>query len=306
VHESRILRFDGTQVPLKERIRNRYWNHSYLQFVFDRVRGLGSAYSDIEHILNEFIMGSLSIDDFLGLVATGQDKLIQDRLNLFDMTKSVHNTAIFQKGEEYKRESATVSGLGDLVDKLTQAVSFVTGIPESILFGKSISGINTSSDMNIRRYYDKIKADAARILTKPMQKLVKYDMLAKKSRFKGHPLAEWSLDFPYPWELSEVETADLRNKQANTDKVYIDGGVVTPEEVAASRFAGDHYSIETKLLTDRSDPGYTELVEGRTASAEEKAAAAMESQRLALEAQAAKQQEGPTGKQEGATNEKDE
>jgi hypothetical protein len=55
----------------------------------------------------------------------------------------------------------------------------------------------------------------------------------------------------------------MRKIQSETDKNYIDAGVLTPEEIAASRFAGDNYSLETKLLTDRSDPSFTEIAEGR-------------------------------------------
>jgi len=55
--------------------------------------------------------------------------------------------------------------------------------------------------------------------------------------------------------LDEVQTAELRNKQSQTDRNYIESGVLDPNEVAESRFGGDEYSLETNLDKEAREAG---------------------------------------------------
>ena len=71
---------------------------------------------------------------------------------------------------------------------------------------------------------------------------------------------DWKIEFNPLWQPTEAEVVETRNKQADTDMKYIQAGVLTPEEVAISRFGGDEYSSETILIeaTDRSNIGVVE------------------------------------------------
>ena len=51
-------------------------------------------------------------------------------------------------------------------------------------------------------------------------------------------------------EMTETEIVTNRKLQAETDAVYITNGVLTPDEVAISRFGGDNYSLDTKLFSE--------------------------------------------------------
>jgi hypothetical protein len=80
-------------------------------------------------------------------------------------------------------------------------------------------------------------------------------MLSKEGPTKGKVLDDWSLEFNPLWQPTEQETVEMRNKQAETDKIYIEQQVLTPEEVTLSRFGGDEYSIETSVdLEARKQP----------------------------------------------------
>ena len=52
------------------------------------------------------------------------------------------------------------------------------------------------------------------------------------------------------WQQTEKEMADSRNTQAKTDALYIEQGVLHPDEVASSRFQGIEYSYDTNLDPD--------------------------------------------------------
>jgi hypothetical protein len=53
---------------------------------------------------------------------------------------------------------------------------------------------------------------------------------------------EWIVRWPSLWQMSPNEEATYRKSISDTDVAYINAGVVTPEEVAVTRFAGGGYS----------------------------------------------------------------
>jgi phage-related protein (TIGR01555 family) len=246
VHESRVLRFEGEDVTDLIRIQNQGWADSTLQAVWDRLRALGETYGNIETILDEFIIGKMTITNLQEMIAAGKEKLAQKRLNYVDMTKHIMNTVLLDKDEEYDRISATVTGIGDLTDRIIEAFCAVTGIPVCLFMGRSQAGLSNDEASQVRFYYDKIAGEQQEDLLPQLNRLINYINLSL-----GKPLEEeWFVRFNPLWQPTQKEIVEQRKNQAETDKIYIDAGVLLPEEVAASRFGGDLYSHDTNLMEE--------------------------------------------------------
>jgi hypothetical protein len=71
--------------------------------------------------------------------------------------------------------------------------------------------------------------------------------LAKDGPTGGKPLEGWSIAFNPLLEQTEAEKIANRSSQAQTDSVYLQAGVLVPEEVRKSRFGGASFSFETTL-----------------------------------------------------------
>jgi len=254
VHESRILIFDGIDVPDSVRQNNNGWGDSVLQAIYPRIRGLGEAYGNIETIISEFIIGKLTIKNLGELLATGQESLVHSRLSQIDLSKHVINSILLDESETFDRVSATVSGLEKLMGLLVQACSAVTGIPVTLLIGESPAGLQATGASDIRLYYDAIAADQETILRPSLEKLAKYIMLSKEGPTGGKEIDGWAIEFNSLWQQTEKELAETRKITAETDGIYITNGVLLPEEVAASRFGGNKYSAETELMIERTMP----------------------------------------------------
>lgn len=247
VHESRVLRFEGTDVPAYVRITNQGWGASDLEAVYEKLRGLGEGYAGIEHIISEFIIGVFTIQNLQELIATGRESLVKARLNLVEMSKHILNAVLLDTNETYDRVSSTVGGLEGLMDKLVQALSAASGIPVTILMGESPAGLNATGASDVRRYYDMVKGRQEERLQEPLEKLVRYTLLAL-----GKPTNEVQIVFKPLWQPTEGEIVMMRKTQADADAVYIDRNVLSADEVAASRFGGDKYSVDTKLGYERN------------------------------------------------------
>lgn len=249
VHETRVLRFDGVLLPESRRQENDWWGGSEYQAIYERLQGLGETFANIERIIEEFIIGILKISNLEDLLRAKQEQDILNRINLLDMSKHILNTYLLDDKESFERISAQVTGIEHLLDGLEAAMSGATGIPTSKLFGKSPKGLNASGaeSEQTRDYYDKIASKQEDKMLDNVERLVYLLQIAKEGPTKGQIVDDWSIKFLPLWQPTMEQITKTHETQAKADQIYIDMGVLTPDEVALSRFGGQEYSVETHL-----------------------------------------------------------
>ena len=247
VHESRIMRFNGKPIPERDRISNGGWHDSYLQGVYDRLRGLGSSYASLETVIDNFAIDVLRIEGLAGMISRGEESIAISRLHQIDQTKSALNTLLLDIEEEFQRNFAAVQGLSEVMNTLILGITAAWGIPVTRFMGQSPAGLNATGASDMQMHYDKIGSMQKAIVQDPCEVLVRYIMLSKTSQFKGTEPKDWEIEFPSLYEMTDLETATLRKTTAETDVAYITTGVLDPSEVAVSRFGGNKYSIDTNI-----------------------------------------------------------
>lgn len=291
VHESRVLRFEGEDVTDLIRIRNQGWGDSVLQSVWDRLRALGETYANLETILSEFIIGKMTITNLQEMIASGKEKIAQKRLNYVDMTKHIMNTILLDKEEEYERISTTVTGIAEITDRIIEAYCASTGYPVSLFLGRTEGGLSNSENGQIRFYYDKIAGMQQEELLPQLNRLINYINISL-----GKPIDdEWFVQFNPLWQPTQREITEQRYQQAQTDKIYLDSGVLMPEEVAKSRFGGDYYSYETALSEEHKiavEENYQTLDIDEKEKAEKDLSKAQQSSQAVIKSWESKQQRG--------------
>lgn len=249
VHESRVLRRDGRRLPERLRWANQGWGDSVLQVVFDALTRFDSGYASTANILEEFVTGKLEIENLSDMVAAGkagEDKIAQ-RLNILDMGKHVINTLLLAKGESYSKESSSVAGLAEILDRNAQHVSGITGIPVTLLMGQAPAGLAATGASDIRFWYDKMAARQTRELTPLLRPLLRYVMLGKLGPFKGKEIEGWKVEYRPLWQMTDTERAEYRYKCAQRTHLEVQDGIVEPDEVGLSRYGGEHFSDEIKI-----------------------------------------------------------
>ena len=256
VHESRVLRMDGEEVPLRVRQNNQGWGDSIYQACYERLRALGSVFAGVELIIEDFYQAIIKIDGLSQLIASGKSSLVTDRLQLLDMSKHIANIQILDENEDYSKHSTTVAGLPQLMDRFVLGLSAATSIPVTLLMGQSPAGLKATGESDIRNWYDAVSALQEDKLTPIVQRIVDLIMKGKDSPAKGIKGTEenpvGAVEWVPLWQLTEEEEAKRRKSVAESDAIYINSGVLDPTEVANSRFGGEVYSAET-VLDDQRD-----------------------------------------------------
>lgn len=92
---------------------------------------------------------------------------------------------ILDAEEKYEKASTNISGIPELLDRFMLALSAVSGIPTSLLFGRSAAGLNATGDNDVRNFYDMVKQEQENKLKPVLEKLTRYIMLSKDGPFAG-------------------------------------------------------------------------------------------------------------------------
>lgn len=249
VHESRIIPFYGVVVSTRQRAARNSWGDSVLNRVVEKVSDYQASFQAAGILVQDFAQAVFKMAGLAELMAQGDDgeQIILNRSRAIDMSRSVARAMLIDSEEEFERKATPVTGLSDLLDRFSIRIAAAARMPVTVMMGQSPAGLNATGASDIRIWYDQVKRDRTKHLVPKANRLVRLFMLAADSPAKGKEPKRWTLTFPSLWQMTDSEEADLRNKQADTDKKYIDAGVLLPEEVAVSRFGGDKWTMETQL-----------------------------------------------------------
>ena len=257
VHHSRILRIDWSVLPPRQQNFNNGWGDPLIQSIYDELRNYSTAFANAGLIMQDFVNYTLSIPNLAELIASQcADNQVMKRLDLLNLTKSATNTMILDAAEKYEKSSTNIAGIPELLDRFMLALSAVSGVPVSLLFGRSAAGLNATGDNDVRNFYDMVKQEQESKLKPVLEKLTRYIMLSKDGPFSGIEPDNWSIQFVPLWQNTEEQEANIRKIVAETDAIYLDRGVLDPTEVAVSRFGGNRWSMNTEVDLEARKEGF--------------------------------------------------
>ena len=183
---------------------------------------------------------------------TGSDLIA--RATLFTQLRSNKGLMLLDKDrEELVQLNVPLSGLDHLQAQAQEHMCSVSRIPAIILTGISPSGLNASSDGEIRVFYDWIAAQQEAFWREPLTVILKVVQLSlfgeidPNINFKFLPL----------YQMSEAEQATIKLQDAQRDQIYLDAQVLAPEEVR-ERLASDPDSGYQGLRADLELPAIPE------------------------------------------------
>ncbi|OGU55473.1 MAG: hypothetical protein A2V66_11900 [Ignavibacteria bacterium RBG_13_36_8] len=254
-HYTRCVVLDGIFITDFVRRLNNGWGASIYQTIYDQLRDVGDTFSSIGHIIDNFETSSISMKNLLPLILAGKEDIIKTRLDLMDLSRHVMNTILLDADEEvYNKHSSTLAGLPETLDRQMQYLSSVSGIPVTVLFGRSSAGMNATGENDIREWYDSVDEERKDTLQIVLEKLIRMCMLCKDYYFKGNEPEKWFIQFNSMYQMTANESADVKVKISTADANYINAGVLDPEIVLKKRFEGGKFN-ENLILTEEDLTG---------------------------------------------------
>jgi len=230
VHASRLLTIVAREVPDILKSAYSFGGLSLTQmaqpYVDNWVRTRQSV-ADIVHAFTVWVLKTNLITGMMG-GAAGDGAGLDARLTLFNMLRdNLGVMAIDKDAEDFANVSANLGTLDKLQAQAQEQMASVASIPLVKLLGVTPSGLNASSEGEIRVFYDTIHAAQEDHLRDPLQTVIDIVQLSEcgdidpSIRFGFEPL----------WAMSERERAEVEKLEAETDQVRVDSGVLSPIEV---------------------------------------------------------------------------
>jgi len=245
VHHTRVLRFDGAELPPTIERSNEGTAASILDLSWDQAR--------TRTVLDQAVAvqaQQMSIDvvttPALSAQATGDGAAnFWTRMKQIALGKSSQNLLLLASGEEYEQKTSNPTGFKDLDTMTRNSLQAVTGYPASRLFGQAPGGLSSDDASGERLWHQVIAAYQGLKYEPGLRRLLEVLVLASDSGIDGDP-DDMAIVFNPLGEPTQKELAETRKVVADTDVAYINAGVLAPDVVGASRFRPTGYSAETE------------------------------------------------------------
>lgn len=228
VHASRLMTVITRPLPDMLKPAFNFSGMSLSQLAEPYVDNWLRTRQSVADLINNFSITALatSMDQVLQGDDNGDDLFA--RAKLFTLGRSNQGLMLLDKDrEEIVQINTPLSGLHELQAQSQEHMCSVSRIPAMILTGISPSGLNASSDGEIRVFYDWISAQQEAHWRKPIETIIN---LIQLSKF-GEIDADIGFKFVPLYQMTPAEEADIRTKDAQSDTAYIAAGVLDPSEV---------------------------------------------------------------------------
>lgn len=189
-----------------------------------------------------------------GMLDQSQTGTLTGRALFMQQASEGQSTIIADKeSEEVSVVATPLGGLSDLQAQAMEAMASIPGIPLVKLFGITPNGLNASSEGEIRVFYDEIAAFQEANLRPVLEWVLKILQLNRWGTIDE----TIRFDFAPLWQLDDEKSAAVERQKAETDKINIEIGKITPDE-ARQREAQDDHSLYRGVDLNGEAPGIPE------------------------------------------------
>jgi len=229
IHHSRLIRFDGVQLPFDEFKRNNYMSDSVLDRLYEALTNFNTVAAGSASMVYETNVDVMKIKGLMNYLQSPEGtSLIQKRFTLAGMLKSFNNMLLLDAEEDYDKKQNTFAGIPDLLNAHALFLAGASDIPATRLLGSSASGLNATGEGDMKNYYDTVRSKQANDY-KP--KLDILDVIMGKNLGLPDDL-DLSYKFNSLFQMTPKEQADTDYINAQRDQIYLDKGVVPEYSIA--------------------------------------------------------------------------
>lgn len=227
VHASRLLTIITRPLPDMLKPAYNFSGMSLSQLAEPYVNNWLRTRQSVSDLINNFSITILATNMSQVLQGDCDGTDVFSRADFFTLTRSNRGLMLVDKNnEEISQVNTPLSGLHELQAQSQEHMCSVSRIPAMILTGISPSGLNASSDGEIRSFYDWVSSQQETFYKPPLWICIQLLML----HLWGEIDPTITFEFNPLWQVSAKEQSEIRVNNANADAVYLDRSVVSPEE----------------------------------------------------------------------------
>lgn len=254
VHHDHLLHI--VPFPVVDMIKPMYQMHgiSLTQVMWPYVRRWHNAVESSADLLKSYSVSGIKTDMMSSLQDEDLNAVIM-RAELFNKFRDNRGLLLLNKEtEEFFQFSTPLSGIADLVRQTQEQMSAVARVPLVKLLGITPSGLNASSDGEIKVYYDFIAGIQDNCLLPLIQRLL--------SQIEMSEFGTDDADFVFNplMSMSEREEAEIQEIKSRMHVAYASVGAASSDDIRGSLDAEER-PIYPEVQRDDADE-FDELIKG--------------------------------------------
>lgn len=241
VHASRCFFMSGDFLP--DELKQYEWQgRDSVSSVYQSILELISAINLAKEILLRKQQPVYKMAGLFEAIVRRMDTEIQQRISYVDAVRGILNTVVIDGGDgqtavsdEYVIHDLNLSGLPEVVNVFKERVAADSGMPITLLFGRSADGMNATGEGDLRGYYDLV--DGIRNgQVKPVLERILALIAAQKS--VSGVAENWRIEFLPLYKPTAKEAVENDKIKAETMQIQVnnlialhEAGVLTDEDV---------------------------------------------------------------------------
>jgi 8-oxo-dGTP pyrophosphatase MutT (NUDIX family) len=203
------------------------------------------SWNGIAILLSELGLPVLKMDGFSRMMASEDEDdvgVIQSRAIAMSMSMSIAKTRIIDSKETLERVKLDLGGVADIQREFALQLAGAADMPASLLLNQGKGGLGDTGKGDQDIFDDQNAGRQKQQLLPNLRKFIGLQLAASQGVANGKPPKRWTVTMNPLREMTDTARADYRYKIAQTDQIYVDKGIATPEEVASTRFGGSDFN----------------------------------------------------------------
>ena len=252
VHRSRCFVFGGERSTNLFKLNHLQWESPILNKINKALFNYLHAQESTISILEDFVQTIFKMDGLSMKFMEGSEDQIRSRVDFLNYAKKFGTTNVLlmdKDGEDYEKKASSMGGYSEALDRISEYLCAVSGIPASRLFGRSPAGLNSTGQGDMQNYYDSVRGYRIDSVEPCIDWLIQ--IIAAQKSWKGKTTnLHW--EFPSLTAPTEVEKADIAKKYAEIDLMYANVNAIDARDAYQERFGHGkfHTDIKIDVLSD--------------------------------------------------------
>ena len=246
IHKSRIIRFEGTELPIYERQRNLWYSDSVLIPLMNQIDNFHQTSSAAAQMVQEANTDIISVEGLQNILQNEQGTAAMlARFAEWKQIKSVFGVSILDSTELYDQKKIQLSGVKDLIWEYLKMVAASVGIPATRFLSASPDGMNATGESDLINYIEFIEGLQKDIFA-PRLKIIDFIL----SKHFGLAEEEFAYEFACIFPESASQKQDREKTEAEKLCALADSGIISRESALQEAKDSGLVSNDAKVGAD--------------------------------------------------------
>lgn len=211
IHHSRVVRFEGLQLPAWEKRANFYWGESDVEPIFEELVKRDNTSANIAALIfqaNLKVFGLNQYEADFGSMTERAKADFYETVAAINHLMSSQNIMVMNKEDTFDTKSYSFAGLSEVYDKFMLDIAGAANMPVTKLFGREPAGLSATGESDLVNYDESLGELQEDRLKPVLEKLAPVVCISEI----GYYPDDANITFNPIRALSDNDRVDLANK----------------------------------------------------------------------------------------------